>query len=168
MPSAAVFRRAAGFPSARRADSYGPARILRERFFEQSGVFGPHEAVGHLDAATSNAPRLARHRSRYRRRLLRGRKERSLCGWRLADVAPALVARLVHAALEGDYEQARAMHHQLLPLIDDLFSLSNPIPVKKALALLGFGNADVRLPLSPPDAALSSRLAERLRTLELL
>ena len=86
----------------------------------------------------------------------------------VGNVAPSHTARLVHAALEGDYEQARALHHQLLPLIHDLFALSNPIPVKQALALLGFGGADVRLPLSPADSELSSRLAERLRSLELL
>ena len=86
----------------------------------------------------------------------------------VANVAPRHTARLVHAALDGDFEQARALHHELVPLIDDLFALSNPIPVKQAVSLLGFGNADVRLPLCPADDHLSSRLAERLRSLDLL
>jgi 4-hydroxy-tetrahydrodipicolinate synthase len=48
--------------------------------------------------------------------------------------------------------EARRLHLQLFPLCRDLLGVaSNPIPVKTALALLGRGNGDLRLPLVPPD-----------------
>ena len=86
----------------------------------------------------------------------------------VGNVAPRQASRLVNAALDGDYELARALHYELLPLTADLFAETNPIPVKQALSLLGFGSGDVRLPLCRADSALKNQLSGRLRSLELL
>lgn len=80
-----------------------------------------------------------------------------------ANVAPREVVALVAAGLAGDFVSARRMHFQLKPLIDALFAVSNPIPVKFVAALLGHARADVRLPLTAD--ALEEPLAARLRGL---
>ncbi|MBV8676660.1 MAG: dihydrodipicolinate synthase family protein [Planctomycetaceae bacterium] len=53
----------------------------------------------------------------------------------------------------GDLAEARRRHAQLLPLCRALMGVAaNPIPVKTALALLGRGTGELRLPLCPPEA----------------
>jgi 4-hydroxy-tetrahydrodipicolinate synthase len=51
-----------------------------------------------------------------------------------ANVEPERTTAMVHAALAGDHERARELHHELGPLFRALFVESNPIPVKEALA----------------------------------
>ncbi|MCC6622546.1 MAG: 4-hydroxy-tetrahydrodipicolinate synthase [Deltaproteobacteria bacterium] len=75
------------------------------------------------------------------------------------NVAPTAVVGLVRAALAGDLPAARAQHFRLKPLVDALFSTTNPIPLKLAAAMLGHARADVRLPLvTDPDPDLVARL----------
>ena len=62
-----------------------------------------------------------------------------------ANVAPREMVELVRAFRAGDLDRARALHYRLLPLIDALFSETNPIPLKAALALLGLASDEVRL-----------------------
>jgi len=59
------------------------------------------------------------------------------------------MARLVNAALAGDFAAARAEHHALLPLMLVNFIESNPIPVKAVLAMMGMMGENYRLPLVP-------------------
>ena len=66
-----------------------------------------------------------------------------------ANVVPADVTAMVHAALDGDWERAGTLHARLYPLFRDLFVETNPIPVKAALAMLGKIAEEYRLPLSP-------------------
>jgi 4-hydroxy-tetrahydrodipicolinate synthase len=65
-----------------------------------------------------------------------------------ANVEPERTGAMVHAALEGDYERARELHHELGPLFRALFIETNPIPVKEAQALRGHMPATMRSPLS--------------------
>jgi 4-hydroxy-tetrahydrodipicolinate synthase len=70
-----------------------------------------------------------------------------------ANLVPRDMIALVEAAAGGDLTRARRLHAQLFPLCRALLGVaSNPIPVKQALALLGRGNGELRLPLCPPDA----------------
>ena len=73
----------------------------------------------------------------------------SVCG----NVAPVQTAALVSAALEGDLPAARQQFAELAPLMRALFSESNPVPLKAALACLGLATGMVRAPLAPaaPD-----------------
>lgn len=82
------------------------------------------------------------------------------------NAIPHRIAHLVRAASEGHYKQALAEQHRLLPFIDALFTESNPIPIKAALAILGRANAAVRLPLVPCTPALNKRLHLYLDQLE--
>ncbi|MFB6069498.1 MAG: 4-hydroxy-tetrahydrodipicolinate synthase [Halanaeroarchaeum sp.] len=65
-----------------------------------------------------------------------------------ANVEPERVSRMTWAALEGDLAEARAIHRELSPLFRALFLETNPIPVKEAMAIRGYGPADLRLPLT--------------------
>ena len=66
-----------------------------------------------------------------------------------ANVEPGRMSDLVWAALEGDYGRAREQHHELGPLFRALFWETNPIPVKAAVAMRGYGANRLRSPLSP-------------------
>ncbi|MFC7155458.1 4-hydroxy-tetrahydrodipicolinate synthase [Halomarina halobia] len=66
-----------------------------------------------------------------------------------ANVEPERVCAMVGAALDGDFERARALHHELGPLNRALFAETNPIPVKAAMAMRGYMPERMRPPLSP-------------------
>ena len=76
------------------------------------------------------------------------------------NLLPGLMKRLVNLARAGRREEALALHHRLLPLLDALFLESNPIPLNAALQAAGLGSDAVRLPLIPADAATRTRLAQ--------
>jgi 4-hydroxy-tetrahydrodipicolinate synthase len=57
--------------------------------------------------------------------------------------------QMIGAIEQGDIGSARKIHEQLLPLYRALFIVSNPIPVKAALALVGQPAGSPRLPLVP-------------------
>ena len=86
-----------------------------------------------------------------------------------SNVVPAELVRLTGLCLSGDYGAARAQHKKLSPLFRLLFTETNPIPVKAAMALLGTDSGRLRLPLvelgEERKAALRTCL-ERLRVLE--
>jgi 4-hydroxy-tetrahydrodipicolinate synthase len=67
----------------------------------------------------------------------------------VSNVAPAEFAMLYDLFREGDLAAAREIHYRLLPLMGQLFSEANPIPVKAALAMMGQIGWDIRAPLSP-------------------
>ncbi|QPJ64222.1 MAG: 4-hydroxy-tetrahydrodipicolinate synthase [Candidatus Nitrohelix vancouverensis] len=66
-----------------------------------------------------------------------------------ANVLPAKVAQLCGAAMKGDMETARKLHHELFRLNEAMFVETNPVPVKKALHLMGWIEDEVRQPLAP-------------------
>jgi 4-hydroxy-tetrahydrodipicolinate synthase len=70
----------------------------------------------------------------------------------IANLVPRDVMALLDAFAHSRVEIARDLHARLYPLCRDLLGLApNPIPVKTALALLGRGNGELRLPLCPLD-----------------
>lgn len=70
----------------------------------------------------------------------------------VGNLVPSDVMELIASVEANDWSRARALHLKLFPLCRDLLGLAaNPIPVKTALALLGRGNGEMRLPLLPPD-----------------
>lgn len=66
-----------------------------------------------------------------------------------SNLVPGAVGALVHAALDGRWSEAQALHRKLYPLFRDLFVETNPIPVKAGLAMLGKIAEEYRLPLTP-------------------
>ncbi|WP_410765091.1 4-hydroxy-tetrahydrodipicolinate synthase [Haloferax sp. DFSO60] len=65
-----------------------------------------------------------------------------------ANIEPARTGAVIHSALQGDYERAREIHHDLAPLCRQLFIETNPIPVKEAMEIRGYGPATMRPPLT--------------------
>jgi 4-hydroxy-tetrahydrodipicolinate synthase len=65
-----------------------------------------------------------------------------------ANVEPERTCAMVGAALAGDFERAREIHHRLGPLFRELFVETNPIPVKEAMQIRGYGPARLRSPLT--------------------
>ena len=61
---------------------------------------------------------------------------------------PKATSRMCHAFFEGKIEEARKLQLDLIPLINALFCEVNPIPVKAAMAAMGFCEDYLRLPLT--------------------
>ncbi len=78
-----------------------------------------------------------------------------------SNEAPAEVARMIRAALEDRWSEARALERRFAPLFEANFWESNPGPVKTVLNLMGHTTDRLRLPLVPPTPATRARL-ERL------
>lgn len=75
-----------------------------------------------------------------------------------ANVLPREVARLYDLVAAGQWEAARELHYQLVPMNDALFLETNPVPVKTALGLMGKIDPEVRLPLAPMAPEHTERL----------
>ena len=88
-------------------------------------------------------------------------------GYGVISVISHLVGRQVRGMIEdqvaGRTEEARRTHERLLPLIEALFLVSNPIPVKYALAQIGVPVGGLRLPLCEPDEATGERIMAEVR-----
>lgn len=65
----------------------------------------------------------------------------------VAHIAGPAIAAMVKAALAGDYDEARRLHHQLLPVFHACFLETNPAPIKAAVSQFWEPVGDVRLPL---------------------
>lgn len=85
-----------------------------------------------------------------------------------ANEIPAEFSRMVHLAMDGEYDQAREIHYRLVDLLRGNFMESNPIPVKTAMSMMGLLEETFRLPLVPMQAENRSRLASILQSLDLL
>ncbi|WP_253737711.1 4-hydroxy-tetrahydrodipicolinate synthase [Halohasta salina] len=84
----------------------------------------------------------------------------------VANVEPERTCAMVGAALEGDYEFARALHHELAPLVRQLFVETNPIPVKAAMEIRGYAPGRIRSPLTELTEEHREELAARLAELD--
>jgi 4-hydroxy-tetrahydrodipicolinate synthase len=85
-----------------------------------------------------------------------------------SNVAPSEMVSLVRAFRAGDLDRARDMHYRLLPLFDALFTETNPIPVKAAVAMRGLVREEIRLPMTPLTAPNRERLQLVMKDLGLL
>lgn len=87
----------------------------------------------------------------------------------VGNLVPGEVLALLAAFQKGDLAEARRRHLKLFPLCRDMLGLApNPIPVKSALALLGRGNGELRLPLCAPEARTLETLRQSLARYGLL
>lgn len=81
----------------------------------------------------------------------------------LSNVLPRQSAELCAKMLKGDYKGAAEMQLEYLPLINALFSEVNPIPVKAAMAAMGWCEDYLRLPLTPMEPAHREVLFAEMR-----
>lgn len=86
----------------------------------------------------------------------------------IANIAPRQTHDMVMSYLEGDLEKARQMQLKSLPLVDALFSEVNPIPVKKALNLMGMQVGSLRSPLCEMGEENAKKLEQAMKDFGLL
>lgn len=65
----------------------------------------------------------------------------------LANIAPKDTHDMVHSFFNGDFQKSKALQLNAIELVNSLFCEVNPIPVKTALSLMGFGKVNFREPL---------------------
>ena len=80
-----------------------------------------------------------------------------------SNIVPDRVAALCSTCASGDVLKAREMHHALFPLNKAMFMVSNPIPVKTALGIMGKMSSEMRLPLCKMNEEDQNRLSEILK-----
>ena len=86
----------------------------------------------------------------------------------LSNVLPAKTVEICSRFFRGDIVGSAALQFELLPLIRALFSEVNPIPVKAAMAAMGFCENYLRLPLTPMEEAHEQVLLRLLREQNLI
>ena len=85
-----------------------------------------------------------------------------------SNIAPRAMASMWKAFESGDLAEARRQHHALFALHHSMFSVTNPIPVKTALALMGKVEEEMRLPLFPLSAEQRAKLVATLQKYNLV
>ena len=83
----------------------------------------------------------------------------------LSNVAPRESVAMTDACKAGDFKTAAKMQADFLPLINALFSEVNPIPAKAGVSAMGFGEENLRLPLTPMEDATRAVLFAEMRKL---
>ncbi|MBI2848526.1 MAG: 4-hydroxy-tetrahydrodipicolinate synthase [Chloroflexi bacterium] len=86
-------------------------------------------------------------------------------GYGVVSVVSHLVGFQVRQMMDnlpGDVEGAAVIHHHLLPLVNALFVVSNPIPIKYMLNAVGFPVGKPRLPLIEPDEKSAEAIRKTL------
>ena len=90
----------------------------------------------------------------------------ALGGYGIISVASHLVGNqmqeMISSFVEGKVDEAAKLHRRLLPLFNMLFIVSNPMPVKYALNVVGFNAGKPRLPLIEPDEKSAAQIRELL------
>ena len=81
----------------------------------------------------------------------------------LSNVLPKETGEICTRFFEGDVKGSAKLQLELLPLINSLFSEVNPIPVKAAMAAMGFCENYLRLPLTPMDEGKREVLFANMR-----
>jgi len=70
----------------------------------------------------------------------------------IANLVPGKVKALTKACLEGNFEEGRKIHFELLPLMRAAFIETNPVPIKKAMSWAGLPSGPARLPLGKMES----------------
>ena len=86
----------------------------------------------------------------------------------LSNRMPRETSDICKKYLAGDTAGALKLQLDLLPLVNNLFTEVNPIPVKAAMAAMGYGENSLRLPLTPMDEAKEAVLLGIMKGLGLI
>ncbi len=91
----------------------------------------------------------------------------ALGGYGIISVASHLVGLQIKEQIDkflaGKIAESAAIHRKLLPLVNAMFVVSNPVPVKYALNQVGFRVGKPRLPLVEPDEKSANMIKETLK-----
>lgn len=86
----------------------------------------------------------------------------------LSNVAPKETHEMVASYLAGDLKKSLELQLKYIPLIDALFCEVNPIPVKKALNLMGMEAGPLRMPLTEMEEKNAARLEAEMKAVGLI
>ena len=86
----------------------------------------------------------------------------------LSNIMPAATQKMCDDYMNGNIEEARKAQLRLLPLINALFCEVNPIPVKAAVAALGYCENYLRLPLTTMEPEHEARLLALMKEQNLI
>lgn len=81
----------------------------------------------------------------------------------LSNVFPAETKIMADAALNGDYVKAAKLQRDFQPIVEQLFSEVNPIPVKEAMSYIGYDCGGYRLPLTQMNEGNKKHLHQTLK-----
>ena len=81
----------------------------------------------------------------------------------LSNVAPDAAHDICEKYFEGDVKGSAELQLKALPLIDQLFCEVNPIPVKKAMQLMGIDCGPLRMPLTEISPEHEKNLAQAMK-----
>jgi len=91
----------------------------------------------------------------------------ALGGYGVISVASHLVGNqireMIYSFINGKTSEAADIHRRLMPLVNALFIISNPIPIKYALNHIGFNVGKPRLPLTEPDEKSAATIKDTLK-----
>ncbi|OGO00704.1 MAG: 4-hydroxy-tetrahydrodipicolinate synthase [Chloroflexi bacterium RBG_13_52_12] len=73
--------------------------------------------------------------------------------------------KMIDLILADKIQEAAAIHRQLVPLVNAMFSFPSPAPIKYALNQLGFRVGNPRLPLVPVDEVRNKKVADTIKEL---
>ena len=76
----------------------------------------------------------------------------------LSHLVGLQIRQMIQAFVTGRNREAAEIHNRLLPLVNSMFIVSNPIPLKYAMAQVGFDVGSTRLPLVGPDQSTAAKI----------
>ncbi len=86
----------------------------------------------------------------------------------LSNVAPRQTHEICSRYFEGDTAGSMEPQLKAVPLVEALFSEVNPIPVKKAVQLMGLCGGTLRMPMTEMEPAHAEKLAEEMKAFGIL
>lgn len=86
----------------------------------------------------------------------------------LSNVAPKETHDICAKYFAGDVKGSLELQLKAIPLIEQLFCEVNPIPVKKAVSLMGYEVGGLRMPLTEISKANEERLAQAMKEFGIL
>ncbi|HHU83978.1 MAG TPA: 4-hydroxy-tetrahydrodipicolinate synthase [Clostridiales bacterium] len=81
----------------------------------------------------------------------------------VSNILPKKTVEMCDKFFAGDLEGARDIQLDMLPLINSLFCEVNPIPVRSAVAAMGFGENYLRLPLTQMEKGNEEKMFALMR-----
>ncbi len=86
----------------------------------------------------------------------------------LSNVMPRQTVEMCRAFFAGDVQKSAAMQLEYLKLVNLLFCEVNPIPVKAAMAAMGWCGEEIRLPLTPMEDEHKAKLLDEMKRFGLI
>ncbi len=92
----------------------------------------------------------------------------ALGGYGIISVVSHLVGKqikeMINCMVSGKVDASARIHHHLLPLVNAMFIISNPMPIKYAVNQVGFRVGKPRLPLIEPDEKTAAIIKDTLKS----